>query len=482
MLKPARPRSASTSRAATRTRSRARGPRRIGGRAAGWMTSSCFPVSAGTGGGPRAHRHRIVNPQRYWSESILEVEFASRIGALSRPTASRGELTDAYRYASVTHERYEIGSIRAEDLQRLASQGSRPSGAPIASSLPTSHPPGPNAGHGARPEDARAARAVRAPPPATARLWLPGAGDREARSFAQAAQGAGLAQDVHADPVRVLHRPRFAGGPLWGISDEELLALPRYRSSGLFSALEVTVLDYAVGMTRTPVEVPDALFASLRSQLDDQQLVELTHVIAMENMRGGSTSPSGDRGRGVQRGDGMRDPGDPRGCRRRWLVSSVVLRRRLAHERRRLRRQVCDPAQSGVSRFRFGGNGTMRAHQRPARAPRHRRSLRTENEVNPPGWVLPLHLLGAVIWLASSIVLGGAGVYLHLRASRTGNLAPRFARALPHVARGLIAPAAVVLFGSGSGSCWAARSGRSPSPGWFLAWCYSSWPWSVPFT
>lgn len=73
---------------------------------------------------------------------------------------------------------------------------------------------------------------------------------------------------------------------LWGISDEELLALPRYRSSGLFSALEVTVLDYAVGMTRTPVEVPDALFASLRSQLDDQQLVELTHVIAMENMRG----------------------------------------------------------------------------------------------------------------------------------------------------------------------------------------------------
>ncbi len=69
--------------------------------------------------------------------------------------------------------------------------------------------------------------------------------------------------------------------------------------------------------------------------------------------------------------------------------------------------------------------------------------------MNPPGWVLPLHLLGAVIWLASSIVLGGAGVYLHLRASRTGNLAPRFARALPHVARGLIAPAAVVLLGSG---------------------------------
>jgi hypothetical protein len=34
------------------------------------------------------------------------------------------------------------------------------------------------------------------------------------------------------------------------------------------------------------VEVSDALFAKLRKQLDDAQLVELTHVIALENMRG----------------------------------------------------------------------------------------------------------------------------------------------------------------------------------------------------
>lgn len=72
----------------------------------------------------------------------------------------------------------------------------------------------------------------------------------------------------------------------WGISDEELLALPRYRASKLFSDLEVLVLDYAVGMSRTPVEVSDALFAGLRKHFDDAQLVELTHVIAMENMRG----------------------------------------------------------------------------------------------------------------------------------------------------------------------------------------------------
>lgn len=72
----------------------------------------------------------------------------------------------------------------------------------------------------------------------------------------------------------------------WGLSDEELLALSSYRSSSLFSELDKLVLDYAVGLSRTPVDVPDALFAELRAHLDEAQLVELTHVIALENLRG----------------------------------------------------------------------------------------------------------------------------------------------------------------------------------------------------
>ena len=70
------------------------------------------------------------------------------------------------------------------------------------------------------------------------------------------------------------------------LSDEELLALPAYRTSALFADLEKSVLDYAVGMSRTPVDVSDALFARLRQHFTDAQLVELTHVIALENMRG----------------------------------------------------------------------------------------------------------------------------------------------------------------------------------------------------
>ena len=72
----------------------------------------------------------------------------------------------------------------------------------------------------------------------------------------------------------------------FGLTDEQLLALPAYRTSPLFTDLEKLVLDYAVGMSSTPAEVPDELFDALRAQLDEVQIVELTHVIALENLRG----------------------------------------------------------------------------------------------------------------------------------------------------------------------------------------------------
>jgi hypothetical protein len=65
-----------------------------------------------------------------------------------------------------------------------------------------------------------------------------------------------------------------------------LLALPGYRTSELFSDVDKLVLDYATGMSTTPVDVPDDLFARLFAHFDDGQLVELTHLIALENLRG----------------------------------------------------------------------------------------------------------------------------------------------------------------------------------------------------
>jgi AhpD family alkylhydroperoxidase len=71
-----------------------------------------------------------------------------------------------------------------------------------------------------------------------------------------------------------------------GLSDEELLALPAYRESACFSEVDKLVLDYAVGMSRTPVDVSDELFDALARHFDTNQLVEMTFVIALENLRG----------------------------------------------------------------------------------------------------------------------------------------------------------------------------------------------------
>jgi len=71
-----------------------------------------------------------------------------------------------------------------------------------------------------------------------------------------------------------------------GLTNDELLALPRYRTSELFDDLDKLVLEYAAAMSRTPVAVTDELFDRLRDHFDPPQIVELTHVIALENMRG----------------------------------------------------------------------------------------------------------------------------------------------------------------------------------------------------
>jgi len=45
------------------------------------------------------------------------------------------------------------------------------------------------------------------------------------------------------------------------------------------------VLDYAAAMSRTPVEVSDELVDALRAVFGAAALVELTYLIALENLR-----------------------------------------------------------------------------------------------------------------------------------------------------------------------------------------------------
>jgi AhpD family alkylhydroperoxidase len=69
-----------------------------------------------------------------------------------------------------------------------------------------------------------------------------------------------------------------------GLSDDELLALPRYGQSDLFTGREKLALDYTVAVMRTPVEVTDELFAQIKEHFSDEQLVEITALLTLVNI------------------------------------------------------------------------------------------------------------------------------------------------------------------------------------------------------
>ncbi len=69
------------------------------------------------------------------------------------------------------------------------------------------------------------------------------------------------------------------------MTEEQLRDLPRYRESPVFSEEERTVIELAVEMSETPVEIPPELLDKLRRRLDEAQLVELAAAIAWENYR-----------------------------------------------------------------------------------------------------------------------------------------------------------------------------------------------------
>jgi len=67
--------------------------------------------------------------------------------------------------------------------------------------------------------------------------------------------------------------------------EAKLQAAANWRDSPLFSAEERLALEYAERMTITGERVDDVLFAKLKAQFSEAQIVELTAAIALENFR-----------------------------------------------------------------------------------------------------------------------------------------------------------------------------------------------------
>jgi AhpD family alkylhydroperoxidase len=70
-----------------------------------------------------------------------------------------------------------------------------------------------------------------------------------------------------------------------GVTAEKVHDVPMWRDSDAYTPLERDVLEYAEAMTATPPTVDDDLVARLREQLGEPALVELTAMVAVENLR-----------------------------------------------------------------------------------------------------------------------------------------------------------------------------------------------------
>jgi alkylhydroperoxidase family enzyme len=70
-----------------------------------------------------------------------------------------------------------------------------------------------------------------------------------------------------------------------GLDEAKVREVPRWRESEVFTPVERDVLEYAEAMTATPPTVTDELSQRLQAALGVPAVVELTQLVALENMR-----------------------------------------------------------------------------------------------------------------------------------------------------------------------------------------------------
>ena len=70
-----------------------------------------------------------------------------------------------------------------------------------------------------------------------------------------------------------------------GLDLAKVREVPRWRESDVFDDTERAVLEYAEAMSTTPLTVTDEMVAGLIERLGVEAVVELTQMVALENMR-----------------------------------------------------------------------------------------------------------------------------------------------------------------------------------------------------
>ncbi len=94
-----------------------------------------------------------------------------------------------------------------------------------------------------------------------------------------------------------------------GVDLAKIEGIPGWRQSEIYTELERLVLEYAEAMTTTPPTVTDLLTARLSEQLGDARMVELTELVAVENLRSRFNSALGLESQGFKAECAVTQPG-----------------------------------------------------------------------------------------------------------------------------------------------------------------------------
>ena len=78
-----------------------------------------------------------------------------------------------------------------------------------------------------------------------------------------------------------------------GLDLAKVREVPRWRESDVFDETERAVIEYAEAMSTTPLGVTDEMVAGLIERLGVEAVVELTQMVALENMRSRFNSAAG---------------------------------------------------------------------------------------------------------------------------------------------------------------------------------------------
>lgn len=103
-------------------------------------------------------------------------------------------------------------------------------------------------------------------------------GDDDLKSYAQLASAAAIGRSWYLD----LAHFEATNDALDIVKVREVR---RWRESDVFTDLERDVMEYAEALSATPPTVTDWMVDKLLDQLGEPAVVELTRVIAVENMR-----------------------------------------------------------------------------------------------------------------------------------------------------------------------------------------------------